>query len=358
LLLVICVAVQAQSMVEPQFAVLEAQAMSEVANAMNHDLLEGHGLEDHGSVALLENQEESVTATETETEAATETETETETESETATEAETETATEVVAEAEAETETETEVEAPEATATESESESTETAAEEATTETTAETAAEPVVAQSLAESQSQTAYYDHYVDDIENDKFKAANATVVRPDVMDNAPEPTAENAAANKYSQANPSTNASAVSNNPTDIRSREATSLPNNSSKSWEKRRRYSYTDADMDAIDEVDADETDPEGDLKRILADPNIEIYDTDEDKGVYFGPTKKDASTRQIKLRKAMTNSIRDARLQYELREKAKQQALYPAGHNGTLALNATAVSATVPAAAAPHAYFL
>ncbi len=184
-------------------------------------------------------------------------------------------------------------------------------------------------------------YYEHYMDDEQAEERAAyRNATGIVQTAINNTVKASA-------------APTASAVPNRKADIRMRKLKSK-NSTNSVWKNRRRYSYTDADYDGVDKLDAEgkksDSDPEEDLKRLLADPDLEIYESDEDKGIYFGPSKKDARARRIRLRKALKASLREARAQRKLAEAARLQAKLPVGSNATV--NATA-AATAAAAATP-----
>lgn len=123
------------------------------------------------------------------------------------------------------------------------------------------------------------------------------------------------------------------------------------NETGSEWDNRRRYSRLDADLDAVDELGLDPKLDKADdqLKRLLSMPDLDLYESEEDKGLYFGPSKKDRAKRARMIRKAIEDSKKQAEKMAKLDEEAKKRAKKPL--SDVVPLNATAANATKPAPA-------
>jgi len=112
-------------------------------------------------------------------------------------------------------------------------------------------------------------------------------------------------------------------VQENPTFRRSRKEMNTPDEAA-AWSTRRRYSYNDADFDHEHLLDdLDDTDPEADFKELMNDPDLEIFDSDEDRGIYFGPSVEDEVSRKRRLETAKRHSKVEARRLKRFSELAK-----------------------------------
>lgn len=122
------------------------------------------------------------------------------------------------------------------------------------------------------------------------------------------------------------------------------------------WRNRRRYAGTDADLDHVDEVDLKDEDPQADLDRIMADPEIQIYDSDKDRGVKFTLNKSKTAKRRrfLKLQRKLRKSRKETREIYKRRHAVRVVGNGTLYGNGTINTNATLPLATpvVPNAAA------
>lgn len=195
-----------------------------------------------------------------------------------------------------------------------------------------------------AESEREAGPYDHFFDDEEEEERPRRRRHTKKPSnsTLDAKTQPSIA-----KNTQASPAVkNETAASLSSAKAIAKAKTAQANNSV-SWEDRRRYSYTDADFDAVDslankEVDVD---PEEELQRLLSDPEIEFYSSDKDKGVYFGPTKADERRRFLGLRKAIRDSRKQARSMRKLVKRQRAAAKALPGANVTAAVKAAAAPA-------------
>lgn len=181
--------------------------------------------------------------------------------------------------------------------------------------------------------------YDHFMDDEESRRRRRRRPQPKRPanSTLTAQTQPSIP-----RNTQASPAAqNATAATIASAKAVAKAKTALRKNSA-SWEDRRRYSYGDADFDAVDslankEVDVD---PEEELQRLLSDPEIEFYSSDKDKGVYFGPTREDERRRFLGLRKAIRASRKQARTMRKLVKQQRAAAKAPPGTNTTAAVKA------------------
>lgn len=203
------------------------------------------------------------------------------------------------------------------------------------TEAEAEAEAETEVE---AEESREPSIYDHFFDDEEDDRPPKR-----RPSPPTNTTLPAPIQPSIPKPSEASPAVQNQTAKQIATAKAVALAKTAKRNNSVSWEDRRRYSYNDADMDGVDDLanKGEGDNAEEELQKLLSDPDLEIYASDKDKGIYFGPSKKDERKRFLGLRKAIRESKKQAKTMKKLVKMQRAAAKMPPGSNVTAAVNAT-----------------